>query len=213
MRIKEKTPKDDKPKEKKDNIFEYLIKNKIPFAVVKNYIFLKNEGVDLHANDFFVVIDKEDKQNISGFTFSCATTNAHKRTVEHTMSEYEIVVFKDMTTNDDFCCVLSNDFGRVYEYKKLSFKKHIDEKYPKPTKKRGEYGYVDEMKYKHIVGADSKTININVNELLLQQQEKVVEICKNCIFLRERDMHCFQKSKRTELTDTCGKGRFRKPKN
>lgn len=191
------------------NIFEYLIKKDIPFAVVKNYICLKNESIDLHTNDFFIVIDKDHKSDINGFNFSYS--NVHKKTSEHTMSEYEITVFKDI--NDDFCCVLSNDYGRVYEYKKLSFKKHIDEKYPK-DKKKSEVNYVyDEMenKYKRIVGADDSLPRINVEELFAK--DKVDETCQNCIFIWLRNRHCFQKKKKVELTNTCPKGKFRKPKN
>lgn len=51
-----------------------------------------------------------------------------------------------------------------------------------------------------------------VKEVKKPPERKTNETCKNCIFFRDRDKYCYQKSNFVVFVESCTKGIFRKPK-
>jgi len=106
-----------KKKEKK-TIFNALSENGVCFAVCVASSSFINREVAAFSKDYFVIINKCDEKRIKEFTFYPA--EGYKQVCERNLSADEIEEFR--RNKDRFVKVRSNEYGRVYEVKELSFK-------------------------------------------------------------------------------------------
>jgi len=110
-----------KKKEKK-TVFTALVESGVCFAVCIASSSFINREVAAFTKDYFIIINKCDEKRVKEFTFY--PTEGYKQVCERNLSADEIEVFKK--NKDKFVKVRSNEYGRVYELKELSFKDSYD---------------------------------------------------------------------------------------
>lgn len=110
-----------KKKEKK-TIFNALSENGVCFAVCVASSSFVNREVAAFSKDYFIIINKCHEKRVKEFTFY--PTEGYKQVCERNLSTDEIEVFR--RNKDKFIKVRSNEYGRVYELKGLSFKVTYD---------------------------------------------------------------------------------------
>lgn len=108
------------------DIFNELNKREVNYGVgvaEKHMRYTENNEI----NDYFIFIAKKDRPLVKGLKFH--DTNSHKRTIDHTLTDYEIEDFKYRLKTDEFVLKSSTDGGRIYELKDKPFKEYFTNLY------------------------------------------------------------------------------------